>query len=490
MLAASALMGGCLLGDSIDGVVTEDGSGNAMSRAEVRVVAIGVGAVSDSLEADSKGRFHAGTLPTGAYRIEVSQPGHMPAVVQVHIPRQPTTPLRIPLVRLATIAGEVREANGLPISGARVHVLVKIPGGALRPLSRSVPGAVADSGEQGRYRLYDLPIGEYAIAAIPPGVLYPGAGDVPLTVAGGEEFDNINLSASAGPTYRITGTVELQSPGQRFSLSLTDASQPLLTLSTLFTGRDGGFSIAGVPSGSYDLRAAGPVMGRGPRGAIIAGIPLFGRIRVDVVAQDLAGVKVPLDAARSVAFALDSRTSGGAEPACPHGAKLTLTSLEDWGVPGYRSVQLAPGAPQVIRDLPPGRYYLSAAPGETACYLTIPPVIDLADHSPERPITVLVAEAGAIQGALSGTDRPTDFLVMLAACDGMDRDEPFHITYPDTNAHFGFDSLRPACYRLAVVAFSGSVRQAAWLQVNASSGRPMLVEIPAPQSEAAPEGGH
>ena len=72
------------------------------------------------------------------------------------------------------------------------------------------------------------------------------------------------------------------------------------------TDPDGSFHLEGIPPGSYQLFASGPVRGYGGRGALLDADPRFGQVRVEVGGQDVEGLTIEVDEGRSTTFLLDA----------------------------------------------------------------------------------------------------------------------------------------------------------------------------------------
>ena len=220
------LAAGPVRAESLQGRVVEDHTGRPIMAANVRVAKIGQSILAAARGTDADGTFQALNLSAGEYRIEVSKPNYLPATLRLRLPLAATSGLRIRLVRLGVISGRVTDADGRPTRGSRVFVMLKPALGLpLQAFGNSY--AVDDSG---RYRIYNLPPGEYAVAVSSAsfsdfsrsGLYYYPRNGQPrfFTFSGGEEYRDVNFTIVPGPLYHVSGKVVLPEGGGRAVLSL------------------------------------------------------------------------------------------------------------------------------------------------------------------------------------------------------------------------------------------------------------------------------
>jgi len=362
--------------------------------------------------------------------------------------------------------------------------------------------------EHGRYRLYNLLPGNYVVAvaygastiaagstgraAVRPGLgsgalFYPDSAQPQcFTISGGEEYENIDFTVTPNALYSVGGKVEPAAPGGKFWLALTPAGQPAIAAAVTEAQADGSFRFEGIPPGSYLLFASGPAVARGMHGAIPGPDALFGRVPVEVGAQDLEQVAVALDSGRSASLILRvlHETQGGA--ACPQSAQIRLSPLEDWGATLEYSAQVGSLREQRIDRMAPGRYLLSVTELGDRCYSAGSRIVDLTKPD-SKPMEVLVAPSGEIRGRLSGSAAPGDIAVVLWRSESDDQDDVLQIALPDAGSRFGFPGLRPGRYRIA--AQWAADDKAHWLpdpgrmvEIAVPGGAPTDVEIPAPKA--------
>jgi protocatechuate 3,4-dioxygenase beta subunit len=202
------------------------------------------------------------------------------------------TGIEIKMAPTGVIAGRITDAHGNPVECAHVTVANAYP--SSDPPRWLTPYRETVTDDRGRYRLFDLPAGEYYVAAqtrtaqpipalpvssadlrlsgaspgvsVSPYIYYPHAttpGDASLVrLAPGEQMTTIDFSLSPIPTYEISGTVQgaaRRAAKEKVSLILVPAKGAfeisLKNGDVVQLNDSGHFRILGVPSGSYVLWA-------------------------------------------------------------------------------------------------------------------------------------------------------------------------------------------------------------------------------------------
>ena len=474
---------------TLTGRIVEDHSGSPTPSASVRMYKVGVRGLTADLETDSEGRFHASELPEGEYRIEISKPNHVAARLRIQLTAGDASPLMVRLIRCGVITGHVTDSHGQPIRGAQVLAMAKpATGRPLRP--EFTPGRFAAVDERGRYRLFNLPPGQYFIAlsygastfavgstgsaATSPnlgsGVLfYPtSANPQSFSVTGGEEFGNIDFAVFPSSFHSVSGKVEFP-PAQdgrgRFWLALAAVDQPGLAAVVTQAETGGGFRFNSVPTGSYHLFVSGPTSARGSRGASLNPDAAFARTRVDVSGHDVNNVAIAPEKGHTVTFAL--RPS---DARCSPAAELVLAPLEDWAAQLERRTPITLSKEQTVSGLAPARYVASISGLGETCHAP-DTVIDLSTPN-SGPFSIPVHSAGAIHGRLDpGDRRSADFAIVLFS-DLVDPTRPVQVAFPDAQSRFTFSALTPGRYRIAAQTVAASSR---WL---ASGARSVEIDVP------------
>jgi hypothetical protein len=462
VLAVSAVAAPALSAQDLEGRVVEDSSGNPLASAELKFRKAGMRELAADLETDREGRFRAPGLPAGEYTVDAGKANYIAANFKLKVP---AAPLLVRLVRYGVISGQVRYTEGTPVEGrvtapggrtigsARIAVLVKQAGSEEL---RSVRQVALEEG--GRYRIFDLPPGQYALGLWYAGLrvgsgvqLHPdNAHPRFFTVSGGEDYRDIDFLVAPGAAYSVSGKIDLPKPNTSFSLALSLPEQPAMPIALVVSELDGSFRFEKIPSGTYDLFVAGPQGGYGAfDNALAQGVdPLFGRTRVQVVGQNVEGVSVTLSAGISVDVTLRAQGSGPLPQGCPQSAAVTLQFLEPWGILANYTVQAGFAKAQSVRNLPPARYSVTASGLGIGCYQVNRPVVDLSGDT-TNAVAVEVAPAGSIRGVLRAGSAPVkDFAVVLLDAEATDG-TPAQLAFADEQGHFGFDGLRPGRYRIA-----------------------------------------
>jgi protocatechuate 3,4-dioxygenase beta subunit len=157
-------------------VTTDDTPARPLRHAIVTATAAEMPAPRQAVTNDD-GRFAFSNLPPGRYSLVVEKPAYVktfygskrpgasPGTPVAVLAGQPAPAITIRVPRGSVIAGTVRDQFGTPISTAQVTVKQAVLVSGRRRLvevpNLRVPTAMTD--DQGRYRIYGLPPGEYAV---------------------------------------------------------------------------------------------------------------------------------------------------------------------------------------------------------------------------------------------------------------------------------------------------------------------------------------
>lgn len=476
------------------GRVVEDSSGEAVASAELKIHKAGMRELVADLETDRAGKFTGTELAAGDYTVDVSKPNFIPTAFPLHIPNRN---VQLRLLRYAVMDGRVTNVRGEAVAGrvlapggrtngaTRMTVLQKQPGSEEFRLFRDT------APEDGHYRFFDLPPGQYKLGMWFYGLnegagmqMYPdNANPKVFTVAGGEVFDNLNFLITPNTQYSVSGTLELPAPGLTFQLALGIPDQPTLPVAQTLVKDDGSFSFDKVPAGTYDLFASGPANGYTAYESVLGGKggdPLFGRVRIQV-AGVLTGVAVPLGPARSMGVVLRAHGQASMPPACPQSVTVALTSLEPWAIAFFSaSAQVSAGKEQTIKGLPPGKFRVMANGLGAGCYQVNQP--EAIPGQDSQPVAVEVAAAGSIRGVVRGGSD----LVVLLLDSSNGAEFPTQLAFPDAQGSFGFATLAPGRYRIAA-QHAAAGPKARWVanisqmrEIEVAAGDPTSVELAAP----------
>lgn len=492
-----------VLAVTIEGLVLRDDSGAPLVSAEVRIAREGDSLLAAHLETGRDGRFRAENLPAGRYSLTVAK--HSFLEVTMDVPAD-FAPVQVRLIRLASISGVVRTRDGNPLPKARVYVMERTRSGAIRELRLNA--ANTTSKDDGSYSLRGLPPGNYVLAMGHQGTDRSGGGLYPdnraprtFELKGGEAIDGCDFVAEAGTLFKVQGKVQIpehlakvplaSAPAgttiaARFSVGLAPADQPVVQIAWTRTEEDGSFRLPAVPWGSYELFAAGPIIGFSFRGNMLArdGGLAFGRTRVQVTA-DTSDLNVSAHPPRTARLQWQQGRASIAD--CPRTLEVRLAALEAWGSDLERTVSLPMGEVVTVENLAPARYSVESASTRAACSVVGAVQLDLREQEPQEPVVVNAAGKGSLAGEVLERRTGESYQVVLVPL-GAAAGEAVSVQSVDGQGKFRFDSLRPGRYGVAVrfggnATASGSTKVAASLTEVEVLGGQVEMLLNAPFSE-------
>lgn len=306
------------------GFVMAADTGAPIRRAQVRVSA---SEAQDTriTATDEQGRFELKELVAGRYTVTASKGGFVTLQYGQRRPGERGTPVDLPagqtlekvvigLPRGSVIAGSIVDEFGEPLTGAQVSVLRYAYVNGRRQLR---PAGQSDrTDDQGSFRVFGLPPGEYYVTATlrddrGPRMLQqadddaPASGYAPTYFPGttspadaqrvvvnlGEEVNGVAFGLTLVPLARVSGRVVgpagLAPVGP--VVAMPDDAMRLSGggIRTGQTRADGSFEIPGLAPGRYVLQ-----VGRGRR----SGSDLVGRTSIVVAGADVDNVTIPLTA--------------------------------------------------------------------------------------------------------------------------------------------------------------------------------------------------
>ncbi len=217
------------------GQVVAADNGAPIRRAQIRIAA------PDARESrvattDAQGRFEIKELPAGRYTMTASKGGFVSLQYGQRRPTESGTPIElgdnqtidritIALPRGSVLGGRITDEFGEPVANAVVTAFRYAYAGGARRLQPAGQNARDTTDDQGRYRLFGLPPGEYYVSAIlrsgseaadPSGdvsgyasTYYPGtpnAGDAAaVKLALAQENNGVNFALIATKLVRVSG---------------------------------------------------------------------------------------------------------------------------------------------------------------------------------------------------------------------------------------------------------------------------------------------
>ena len=325
----------------IRGRVVSATTGAAVRRAAIVAVYVperGVESVRNA-QSDDNGTFEFRDLPAGRWTLRASKTGYIEQQFGQRSAFATTDPIVLAdgqqfvadfrLSRGGAIAGRVLDEFGEPLAGANVTAL-RIQNTA-QGVRTTRTGTSVPSDDNGAYRIYNLPPGQYYVSVNDPSArmvvispdgnaavhieadtivsaarvtlasgesrtsyaptYYPGTVTIAdaekITLGLGEEQPGINLSIIPARAARIAGRV-MGSNGQpiRATVSLQSRLGQAFSPSggRNGSGTDGTFTLTNIPPGSYVLNVLGPNVGAAP--------PEVATIPIVVDGSDITGLTI------------------------------------------------------------------------------------------------------------------------------------------------------------------------------------------------------
>ena len=276
----------------IRGSVVAAGTGAPVRRAQVTARSM-EGRGGGVTSTDGAGRYEIKDLPAGRFNISVTKGSFVPASFGQRRPGDPGTPIDLAdgqtaekvnfnLSRGSVITGRVVDDGGEPVSSTEVVALrYAFVGGARRLVPANGEGAFRTTDDQGTFRLYGLPPGEYYVSASnrrnnfsAPGMTnteadgyaptyYPGTtsiAEASRVVVKANQETTASFAMVIARMARIRGRAMNSSgqPAANVSLMLSPADPAGMmmmgAMNNAMVAGDGTFQFANVPPGRYNLQ--------------------------------------------------------------------------------------------------------------------------------------------------------------------------------------------------------------------------------------------
>jgi hypothetical protein len=290
----------------LKGQIVAADTGSPIRRAQVRVSA-DQGRDSRLAQTDAQGRFEIKELPAGRYTMSASKGGFVSLQYGQRRPSESGTPIEladaqiidkiaIALPRGSVLGGRVTDEFGEPVANATVVAMrYGYAAGGRRLMPANGANSRDTTDDQGHYRLFGLPPGDYYVCAMlrtgGPEVsdpangeasgyaatYYPGTPNIGeaqrVTLAVSQENVNISFGLIATRLVRIGGQVigSDGAPAVNGMVMLAPTGAGGARGGVLMQGINGGrldqtgaFRLSGVAPGRYQIQAR--VGGGGPRG--------------------------------------------------------------------------------------------------------------------------------------------------------------------------------------------------------------------------------
>jgi hypothetical protein len=413
------------------------------------------GALAGTVETGEKGEFRFAGTPSGLYRIEFSKAGYATTAVLAAVDGD-----EVFVVRLAaggTIAGRVTNAEGTAVVGARVLAMLPGPDGSVLPFRGPGSEGVAVD-DRGLYRLSGLPPGRYAVAVSSldldsspaAGIeLFPNSG-TPRTfsVAGGEEYRNIDFVTSPVATGALRGRVTLPDRAGVVLVAIVPRDGPSMATAKTVADQDGVFQFPSIPAGRYSVIAAGPSSGNGGMAGILDGDPFFGRADLDVAPGSESNIEVGMERGRT----LPLRLAG--EDTCAGGsATVHLWPTDGGGAQLDRQIPVNSATIVKAAGLAPVRYAVGVSGQARSCFYSGDATIDVSKAG-DDVVSIRVSPGASIDGRIAAAvgRLPTDYLALVWQENPEGDDAAYLLASPDSQGRFSIPNLRPGTYRAVAIA--------------------------------------
>lgn len=268
-------------------------SGTPIRRAQVRAMSM-EGRGGGVTSTDNEGRYEITELAAGRYNVSASKGGFVQGQFGQRRPGEPGTPIDLAdgqtaekvnftLARGGVIAGRIVDDGGEPVSGTMVSAMrFAFVGGARRLVPGNGEGGTDRTDDQGGFRLYGLPPGDYYVSAnnrnnmmAMPGMnnteadgfaptYYPGTPNLGeatrVTIKAGQEMSGANFALLVARMARIRGRA-LNSRGEPVSggMLMLSPADPLMgmnfgmSMQNAMVAGDGSFQFSNVAPGRYNL---------------------------------------------------------------------------------------------------------------------------------------------------------------------------------------------------------------------------------------------
>ncbi len=401
-------------GARLSGIVL-DPDGAPVPGARVRAEAFMQFTLDDrTRETDAAGAFRIGGLAAGKYDLVADAPGHAPGSLDDVIveANEELTGLRIVLSRGHAISGRVLGPNGEPIAGATVK---RLPGsmGPVPP-DRDSPSATTDS--SGHFELREVPEGPCRLmaraASFADAEVSASAGDsdVLITLVRPGSIRGRVLDAATGaPLAEFSVWAAASSTDHVWFLGDTANRQPA-DAQTITGSTDGGFTIASLNPGSYEVHAVAKGCAEGVSPPVVVN-PTPEVAEVDVLLSRGGaihgivreeGSDRPLSGATVLAFLEKGGPLGGRQDVAFFVTGALPGDSEDLFLQAEASVKTGEDGRFLLEDLASGSYRLKARHPDHA-KAEVPGLSVVAGES-TGPLTITLGAAGGIEGTVAGTD--------------------------------------------------------------------------------------
>jgi protocatechuate 3,4-dioxygenase beta subunit len=479
-------------------VVSTDQPARPVRLARVTLNSVDRGGAAETATTDDNGRFAFRGLPAGRYTLQASKRAWLDTNYGATRPGRPGTAmavgegqrvaaLTIRMSRAAVITGTVRDQAGEPQPGVTVGVLQFVIKNGARALARPYTTNDPVTDDDGVYRAYGLPPGDYVVMArlgagsssgltseevrrIVPGeveralrlgsgapsispdarttpgpatggtvgnapVFFPGTTDISaatiLTLGPGEERAGVDVPFVLLPTARVSGTVTLPSgiTPERTELRMTPGGGEQFSANPLAASggrvdKDGKFVFTGVPPGRYTIASVAGTPPSGPNSSPT----VLGWGHTDVVVD---GRDVEVAIVLGPAATLSGRLAfdGGEAPKDGGGILVVVRAIgESTLLVPEQSLRTQPDGTFSFPTLVPGKFMIAATTPRDSPWVLKSAMVRGFDAA-DVPFEVQGGEVLA-DVVVRFTDRPSELTGTLQDASGRPATDYFVIVFP------------------------------------------------------------
>lgn len=485
---------GCILAQpppspyaALTGVVLNDATGTPLRRAMVTLSTLDEPPLDAVTFTESNGAFGFTTIPPGKYKLHVDQDGFQHAWFGASTPQRPPGILTLAagdvrygitfrLRPLGSISGVVLDPEGDPVPGASIRLL-EAAFERRRPAYKDA--GFANTDDRGRYRLEDVPAGQYLVMAgqryqaaaliqpeAAPGSeagrkmyaveFYSGASRLsaatPVPLPPGKDLDGIDFQLAAKAVAPLHGKIICPDPvPENTAVGISVYPQDL----------PGSQDAIGGGASSNDLTFQFPNLTAGPYVMAAAlQTPQHYYRGVERFELPPGGAEVALRLERAIDLAGRVDFEGGPRPSAS--VRVTLVSGDTPRVDNTPpQVEVKPDGSFVVPNVAPGIWdidvkpiprggYLKAMRLGDADVLTEDMVITAETRAPLR--IVLSMRGAVVTGTVHvppGVQRSARAAVLLAPNGRYEHVWSFYAVEPaDDAGHFEFKGVTPGRYKL------------------------------------------
>lgn len=416
-----------------------------------------------------------------AARLQVECPGYVDLkdVSGIGRPIETLSPnggaLVVDLTQTSQISGTIYQLGGRPMPGAIVSAYARSLHASI--LSLSPVGSASRSDDSGKYRLFDLPPGQYFVAALSssdvenqrllwfhPNSVELGNAVIVDTKSGTTQY-SVDIHFEELPTVSIIGDVgELPdlAEGERVGVQLHSVGQNIRPIAFTVANREGGFSFKNVPTGRYEIAAWAPFGGFADNSPVLATPFWTGSATVNALASE-SRLRLHLEKSLSLEFLLQSPTDSRHAP-CGGANALRVRSKAHWLA--HADLPVEPrSTSEIVVTAPTGDpLSMFAIEGGTPCDVLVEkddewlPAIDVPLFAgASDPVSMKLLSASAnLKGLLTAPDkRHSEVFVYLVPILPI---YPTRVTTVAEDGSFGFENIVAGHYQAFATTRSGSDR--------------------------------